>query len=98
MRAFAISHGSTLRVRRPPLPAPLVTMKGAKRAPQPQRRTYMDNLDMPFYEYLNRVDSALEQYTGSPADSDMLAYIEAAYYDGVSPVQCAYEVGQHRVL
>lgn len=53
---------------------------------------------MPFYEYLNRVDSALEQYTGSPADSDMLAYIEAAYYDGVSPVQCAYEVGQHRVL
>jgi len=58
----------------------------------------MDFFDLPYDEYLNRVDRELERHTGSPADSDMLAYIEAAYYDGVSPARCAYEVGQHRIF
>jgi hypothetical protein len=57
----------------------------------------MDYLDMPYDEYLSRVDSELERHTGSPASSDMLEYIDAAYYDGVSPMQCAYEVGQRRI-
>jgi hypothetical protein len=58
----------------------------------------MDILDMTYDEYLNRVDSQLERYTGSPASHDMLADIEAAYHDGVEPMQCAYEVGYHRVF